>query len=351
MAYRDRELQRILPVLTQFGFDLDKIQPHLGGERFLGSADKLVLVGKRVADNKPVIIKLSSELTGKAELNREHAIRTALARHASSHDLLAPETLLFTDSGGNRVLVSEYLTQDQNFASRPLEEQFRLALTAFEAQGRILLDSPSSETLRDVLPIVESPDYMRSFAGFVERTMAQGDPRAALTLLLRKAARFLDQNRDALGRDCGVLAHSDFVPHNFRVVSGKIYFLDHASFLFGNRYESWARFTNNMTSRNRALESMLLDHVRVTRGPDAYLGLRLMRVYKLGFLLALVANAVDVTSGDLHVLSKLRMDFYAALLDAVLGDFQLSESFVTSHIRSNDELRSLDEKRRRDVIQ
>ena len=48
-------------ILTKLGYSLEKEQPHLGGERRIFAAHKMVLFGRCLADNLRVVIKVSND--------------------------------------------------------------------------------------------------------------------------------------------------------------------------------------------------------------------------------------------------------------------------------------------------
>ena len=60
--YRDIELAKARPLLARHGFILDEQQVHIGGERSVISGRKLVLLGKRAADNRRVVIKIETKI-------------------------------------------------------------------------------------------------------------------------------------------------------------------------------------------------------------------------------------------------------------------------------------------------
>ena len=58
--FRDEELIKVTLLLQKLGFELDKKQVHIGGERYLSGGKKLVLLGKRAKDNKRIILRVYS---------------------------------------------------------------------------------------------------------------------------------------------------------------------------------------------------------------------------------------------------------------------------------------------------
>jgi predicted solute-binding protein len=122
--------------------------------------------------------------------------------------------------------------------------------------------------------------------------------------------------------------------------------LDYSAFHFGNKYEEWARLLNYMVIHNPALERRLKKHIVNMRGETDYLDLRLMRIYKIGFLLAFYAQSLDKTSSDLHALTKRRIKFWHEVLQSVIDDKNLDEGILEDYLKNRDHLRSPEEKRR-----
>ena len=64
----EKKLEYIGQILKTVGFELEKDQPHMQGERFLMMKDKFVLVGRQQKDGLRVIIKTSNNPLGKKEI-------------------------------------------------------------------------------------------------------------------------------------------------------------------------------------------------------------------------------------------------------------------------------------------
>jgi len=122
--------------------------------------------------------------------------------------------------------------------------------------------------------------------------------------------------------------------------------LDCSSIHFGNKYEGWARFLNYMVIHNPELEQFLNEYVLKNRGTNDYLNLRLMRVYKIGYLLKYYAESLEKTTGNLNTLTLKRINFWHEVLKAVLSDTQLSKEILQDYIENRDDLRSEEEKKR-----
>jgi hypothetical protein len=94
------------------------------------------------------------------------------------------------------------------------------------------------------------------------------------------------------------------------------------------------------------LERLLSTYVRETRGEDEYLSLRLMRAYKITFLLDYYARSLEKTAGDLHDLTGARLTYWREALAAVLEDRPLSSQVTDRYIAIRNALRSEEEKAR-----
>jgi hypothetical protein len=167
---------------------------------------------------------------------------------------------------------------------------------------------------------------------------------------MQEAGAFLTDHAVNIERYTGFLTHTDFVPHNLRIGSGYMYLLDHTSLRFGNKYKSWGRFVNYMTLYNPELESALVEYVRKNRSAEEYEALRLMRVYKLGFLLAFYERSYGKTMGDVQELARIRIAFWTQALKAVLADTQLSKETIEAYKENRNRLRSDEEKQRQKLL-
>ncbi len=347
-AYRERELREFSPILAKLGFMLDEDQPHVGGERYLMSGEKLVLLGRRASDEKRVVIKVSSQPEGMREIEREQACRAILKRVDFAYrTFLLPGELLFVRSGNCAISITAYIEERLAFLNHSLEEQFFLALRAFETQEGVHATAYAhAKIIKKTFGIVGAREYLGSFGVFRKNALAADPGNAELAFALKRAWELLAAHEATIERYSGFLTHADFTPHNFRVVDRDIYLLDHTSLRFGNKYESWARFLNYMIIYNRPLRSALADYVRKNREEEEYLNLRLMCAYKIGFLLQFYAGALVRTGGDLNTLSRERVLFWARVLGSILDDVPVSEEMVREYEHSRDSLRSAEEKYR-----
>lgn len=355
--YREQELNAVSPILTRLDFSLDKEQVHAGGERHLmmarkrdvgGGGYKLVLMGKRGADNKRVVIKVSSTPGGIKEIERERKTRVALQSiEFAQRTFDSPKEILFTHEGPFCIHITEYIAEEKSFFDHTLQEQFFLALQALGAQeGAHATTNRHASLIGKTFGICPPEDYIASYQTFAKEAIIADPENKELEHALTRGEQFIKDNRTTLARFCGFLTHADFIPNNFRIAGNRLHLLDYASIHFGNKYESWARFLNFMNHHNVDLEKALLEYVRENRGEDEYLSLRLMRVYKIAFLLRFYAQNQHVATGNLLDLTKERIIFWTAALNAVLDDTLLSPKIVEHYLARQSELRSEDEKAR-----
>lgn len=329
----------IAQILRFAGFSLDDNQPHISGERFLMMRHKLVLVGHGLSNQLKVIIKASKHPDGRKEIEHERRVRAALKLlHFASDTVFFPEEVYFGQRQNYVIWVTMFIPQEKVFVAHPLEEQFFTALRALEAQEAF--HATTYEHLRhvkNIFTVFSSKEYLEHFRGF-EKVVGQG--------WLDDAFAVLAVHRNTIDRYANHLVHTDFVPHNFRLLNHQIYLLDCSSVYFGNKYEGWARFLNYMLLHNPPLERLLSDYVRDNRGEDEYFSLRLLRVYKLGYLLGYYTRALAQTTGNLHELTKIRISFWRQVLEVVLSDASLPSEELTRYLAARDRLRSPEEKAR-----
>ncbi len=359
-AYRDQVLEKIKPILTTLGFSLDERQVHTGGERYLtntardvgGGGLKLVLTGRRISDGTRVIIKASNNPQGIKEIERERECREVLHRiKFAVRAFRTPEELLHTRHGEFVFSITSYIEQERAFIEHTLDEQFFLALRAFETQeGVHATTNEHAQIIKKTFGMETAEDYLRAFDTYQEKVFTHLPERPEFKDLFKKARDFLHANKTTIARYCGFLTHADFVPNNLRVANRDIFLLDYASIHFGNKYEGWARFLNFMIHHNAALERTLAEYVRTNRGEEEYLVLRLMRIYKIGFLLAFYAQALSKTSGNLRTLTEERLILWREAMNAVLQDMPVPESVVSAYVTKIDMLRTEDEKARQQEI-
>lgn len=346
-----QELDTIRTLLKPLGFSLDEHQPYTSGERYLMAGGKLVLAGVQDASGTKVIIKASNTKDGKHEIGSEKKSRD-LMRSLSFADkkIVIPEELYYGTEGGYVFLIMRFIPQEKVFVAHTIEEQFFIALSAFEAQESFHATTYEHlKAVKEVFPVLSSVEYLKDFKRLKE-SIAHLYPDEALQKILLKAEDFLVENKVTIDRHANYLTHTDFVPHNFRLAEHTLYMLDcvpnYATIHFGNKYEGWARFINYMMTHNPELERLLSAYVRENRGEDEYLSLRLMRAYKITFLLEFYARSLSKTAGDLHALTLARLSYWREALIAILEDRPLSEDVRKQYIATRNSLRSEEEKER-----
>lgn len=357
--YRETELRKVQPVLERIGFALDEKQVHIVGERYLtkardvgGGGLKLVLTGRRVVDNMRVIIKISSDPQGIKEIERERVCRTKVHQiDFALRVFKTPKELYYARHGNHVISITAYIEQERSFFEHALDEQFFLALRALETQEGVHATTHThAATIRDTFGIMSAEQYLTQFESLKKDTLQALPNRAELARLFERAQALLSTHRTLIARYCGFLTHADFVPNNIRVANRDIYLLDFSSIHFGNKYEGWARFLNFMIHHNPELERALSDYVRADRGAEEYLSLRLMRIYKIGFLLAYYAQALEKTDGNLHTLTERRLTLWSEAMEALLDDRPVSREIVDSYEEDLHKLRSEDEKARQQEL-
>jgi len=355
------EFQTISALLKPIGFSLDERQPYTSGERYLAigmAGGKLVLAGTRDKDGTKVIVKASRQKDGKKEIESEKLSRD-LMRSLSFADkkILIPEELYYGINGDYVFLIMRFIQQDKVFVAHTVEEQFFIALSAFEAQESFHATTYEHlRAIKGVFPVLSADEYLRDFER-LKNSVLSLYPDESLRVILEKTGIFLTAHRMEIDRYANYLTHTDFVPHNFRIMEHTLYMLDcvpnYATIHFGNKYEGWARFLNYMVLHSPKLERLLVTYVRQNRGEDEYLSLRLMRAYKLVFLLDFYARSLAKTTGDLHTLTLARLAYWREALVSVLEDRPLAKEVTEKYIATRDSLRSDEEKARQrefDVI-
>ncbi len=123
-----------------------------------------------------------------------------------------------------------------------------------------------------------------------------------------------------------------------------LYLLDFSSLRFGNKHESWARFLNFMALYNPALENLLITYVEQNRSSEERESLQLMRLFRLGELVAYYANTLEKSSGDLFTLNQARIAFWTDVLIAELHNTRVDATVRTAYTQRRDALRSNSEK-------
>jgi len=334
-------------ILTGHSFSLNGRQLYISGERFLMAKNKLVLAGTSSDGALKVVIKISNVENGRKEIRDEKNIRDLLESLSFANKTISfPKEIFFSDNDTTTVWVTEFIEQEKIFVAYPIEEQFFMALRAFEAQEAF--HATTFEHTRKIAPTFEIFDqqkYLEIFSTFVETLKNEYGNREA-TRTLARAEKFFAEHIKTLERYGRFLTHTDFVPHNFRIKNKEVYMLDCSAVHFGNKYEGWARFLNYMYIHNPALERLLTEYLRTNRGEEEYLSLRLMRIYKSGHLLSYYARSLKDTVGDLHKLTELRLNLWNYILKCLLDDVTPKEKLTTTYRTERNALRSPEEKER-----
>lgn len=346
--YCETELRKIRPLLTDLGFALDQEQIHLGGERSVISGKKVVLLGRRLRDGKRVVIKASSSLAGKREMELEHTCRTVLDQIQFAYNIfLSAEELLWQEEQGCRLSITAFLEQDLPFLERPFKEQFFLAMKAFETQESAHATTYEHlRVIRGTFRVFETETYLDQ-ARIYQETVVTGLPsEASLQTLMERGRLFLEQGRERIEQYNGFLTHGDFVPHNIRIVGRDLYLLDHYDIRFGNKYDGWARFLNFMLLYHRELEGALLYYLEKNRGAEEREALHLMRVYRFMELVWYYTTRLEKSTGTLRELDHARIFFWADALQSALDKTSLPETRIKQYQKLRDSLRSDDEKKR-----
>lgn len=342
------EIDIISTLLKPIGFSLDKHQPYTSGERYLMAGGKLVLAGTRDIDGARTIIKASRTADGRKEIESEkHSRDLMMSLSFADKKILVPEELFYGTAGSYVFLIIRFIPQEKVFVAHTIEEQFFIALSAFEAQESF--HATTFEHLRAVkavFPTLSSADYFREFTKLKDSILRRYSDET-LRVVMEQAESFLKQNDMTIDRYASYLTHTDFVPHNFRLAEHTLYMLDcvpnYATIHFGNKYEGWARFVNYMMVHSPELERLLSDYVKNARGEDEYLSLRLMRAYKIAFLLEFYARSLLKTTGDLHTLTLARIAYWREALIAILEDRPISKEVTEKYIATRNILRSEEE--------
>lgn len=347
LASKSKEIEDLSVTLKTLGFTLNEKQPHLSGERYLMTREKLVLSGRQIATGEHVIIKASKHPSGKKEIETEKHYREVLgALSFANKVLIFPAEIYFGEHNGSMIWITSYITQDKVFVAHTLEEQFFLTLRTFEAQEAFHATTfEHLQTIKNTFPILSDREYLAKFHIFTEK-INKDYHDDKLDEVLQEAATFLKSHEMTIRQFSNHLVHQDFVPHNFRIKNRDVYMLDCSSVYFGNKYEGWARFLNYMLIHNPELEKLLVAYIRDNRGKDEYLSLRLMRVYKVGELLEYYARSLAKTTDNLHVLTNVRIQFWRRVMQALLKDTPLKQAVVDQYIATRNALRSLEEKER-----
>lgn len=352
--YCAHELTKILPTLNELGYTIDEIQPHLTGERYLMQAvtteagKKIILLGHNKEHNERVVIKFTSNPGGMREIAHERRCRTSLhGINFAYNTFFTPREIHYISNNKFILSIQEFIENECQFIDRPQQEQFELILRAFKAQEGV-----HATTYEHKKFIVKTfgertvNDYLASFQRFKDLILKNGDKNQKLETLLEKSEKFLTAHTEIIEQYSGFLTHTDFVPHNFRIIKSNIYLLDHSSICFGNKYEGWARLINFMALYNPQLEKSLVEYVKINRTAEELVSLKLMRIYRLTELIFYYTNTLPKCHGNLLLLNQSRIDFWGNVLEAVIENRFVSEQIIQEYTTFRDTMRDEDEQLR-----
>ncbi len=345
MNTRPVEMIRIARLLGRLGFNLEAEQPHVKGERFLASPDKLVLVGRRIKDNLRVIIKMSRLKRAKVEIRREKKIRDILSSIVVIRKTIyLPREIYYGKVGLYQLFITKFISQERVFLSYPLKFQLMTLIKSF--QGREGLNGKTFKQIQDIykdFPLFKARNYLTNFKDFQTSILAHYHT-PGIEEALAEGLKCLQENKTLIGKYCNYLVHTDFAPHNFRITKNHLYTLDCSAFQFGHKYEEMARLLNYMVIHNPALEKRLKSYVLRRRGQEEYLSLKLLRIYKIVFLLKFYTQSLAKTSDDLRALTIHRIEFWEEVLRSVIQDREVNEKILKVYLANRDHLRSDEEK-------
>ncbi|MHB1117950.1 MAG: hypothetical protein ACYCZ7_00245 [Minisyncoccota bacterium] len=350
-AYCNLEIKNATPILQEHGFSLEANQPHIKGERYLtrpiGGAKKILLLGKNHAGVR-VVIKIGSGKQGVKEIEHERICRDTLDKMDFAHNvLLSPKELLYIKKNGRAIIISEFIEQEMSFTERPIPKQFSLALSLLKAQEQAHATTHGhTRIVRRTFGEMHAKDYLKRCASYITETTALQTNNQQLKETLEKSFRLLEENKNTIEQYSGFLANWDLTPQNIRINKDRVYFLDHASFHFGNKHESWARFINFMSLYEPKVAQALVQYIQDNRTPEEPLSLKLMRIYRLVELIRFYAGWLPRTEGSTHTLASARIDFWHEVLNATLKDEFVPSEIVEKYKETRDALRSEEEKQR-----
>lgn len=348
--YQKLELELATKVLENLGYILDATQVHTGGERFVMSGYKLVLTGINKQRRK-VVIKFSSHPAGREEIKHEHFVSTSLQQlDFAAHSFAAPTEFEFRDTTNHTFRAVEYVEEKTPMPTLPTTEQFFLALRAFEVQSGLHATTSSHiKKVNKIFGLATAKDYLRATDAYATY-ITDSKLASSITNTLKQAKEMLHQHTDTIRQYTGFLTHTDFAPHNVRLVDGELYLLDQTSLHFGNKHESWARFINYMYLYNTTLAQYLITYTRDNKSPEEYQSLRLMQLYKLIYLLAFYVGSHQRTSGNHQQLSAARLQFWSEILTAVQSDQAPEQKLIDTYKTTRNKLRDKDEKVRQRAL-
>lgn len=341
---------KTLAIKQQINLELENDQPNIKGERFLMSGKKVVLIGRY--NNMRAVIKYSNDKDGIAEMKseRENKKKFLNLDFIKSKFSFPPE-LFWYNSGGKAILISEFIEQGASFISMPNSAQFKIIIKLLESlEGVYIITSSHLKQVNKLKDTKNISDYINQYDTWMNTVKSLRGSDKELMNLLQIGKDKLAANYENLRMTSNYLTHTDLVPHNFRYRDGEIYFLDHTSLTFGNKYENWARMINFMSIYNRELESNLVEYIKRNRRGEEYKAFRAIRYYKLLQLIEYNAKSYEKSEGDLKKLCESRIKLFKRIFAATLNDTQLSLEHHTEFIKDLESYRAKDEIERQKSI-
>jgi len=340
------ELKSLSKILLDLGYKLEENQPHISGERVIMSINKLVLVGRN-KENKRVVVKCGKDRNKKNEILTEKKIRDYISNlDYTRGNILIPKEISVEKRDGYLFFITEYVEQEKIFVNHSPEEQFHMILRVLDGQEIFHLTTYKHiKEAQKIFNIWDSKKYIKNLKLMIENINKKTNNFTEIKNILRDAQDTVSKNKTTIDTYCCLLIHNDLVPHNFRINDGQIYILDYSSIHFGNKYETLARFINYMLIHNYRLSQRLIKFVK-NKGQKEYECLKIMRIYKIVFLLNYYLNLLGETSGNLSELTRVRIKFWSLVLDFLMKDVEISEKDHSEYIKKRDSLRSEEEKER-----
>ncbi len=342
------ELKTVKALLKECHFDLDEIQPHISGERFLMQAlttvngQKYILKG--TYKNQSVIIKVTRDEQGKNEINHERTCRQMLNQLKFAYDVFAvPEEVYHETIADYLVNAQLFIPQDKTFLERPLLEQFDFTIKAFGATERSRATTNKHiASITNIFGVYSLDNYLDNFTTFIATPQLNETSKKILT----SAYQIFNDKQVFVNQYNNFLTHTDFVPHNFRINNNRLYLLDFSAIRFGNKHEGWARFLNFMTLYNPDLEAACLTYFKNNRAAEENESLYLMRLYRLAELVIYYQKTLSRSHEELLSLNTARVVFWSDLLEATLNHSTISPGRRQEYIELRDRLRTPEEKLR-----
>ncbi len=334
-------------IIRGMGIRLDTYQPHVTGERKINAPSRLVFIGTD-GEGRKVVIKTSGRKEERDKLKNENAAHAILDKVSRKTGFFSvPDKVFFKEESGFSFFATEYIPQPKLLSTESLAKQRAILENALSA-----LSSLNHKNFKKVLPRAVAPFpkddalyYKRSLDALCGR-MAESGVDEKIIKISRDAKNQFNENLNVVSQFSGFLVHDDFCPHNFRVNGGKFYILDYDAVHFGNKHVSWARLLNYMATHNFRLEKLLVGRLAKTLPEPERESLRLMRVYKALFLLAHYSVASQRASGNLLELMKVRVDFWATLLERFLQNAPATKEDAEAYLKKRNLFRSASETRR-----